>query len=163
MSEVEIRPVRPDDAEALGQMRARAEIAEYITSLPSERLGETRKYMETWTRNDHVFVAELDGRVVGMAGLHVREGKMRHSAWVGIMVHDAFQRRGIGRALMAKVLELADRWIGLLRVDLTVLEYNTGAIQLYEQLGFVVEGRQRKATYYDGKLHDVILMARLKG
>ena len=162
MSDVEIRPVRLEDADALGHIRTRPKVAEYITSYPSERVAATRKYVESWSADDHVFVAELDGIVVGMAGLHVRGGKMRHSAWLGIMVHDAFHGRGIGRTLMVELLDLADRWLGLLRVDLTVLEYNTRAIQLYEELGFVVEGKQRKATWFDGKFHDLVLMARLR-
>jgi putative acetyltransferase len=162
MSELLIRPVRAEDAEALNELRRRDAVAQFIPSFSSERESYTRKYIEGFGSNDHVFVAELDGRVVAQAGLHVREGKMRHSAWVGIAVHDAFYGRGVGRALMEKLLDLADRWLGLLRVDLTVVANNTRAIGLYEKLGFVLEGTQRKASYYDGQYWDVLCMARVK-
>ena len=162
MSELTIRPVRAEDAEALNELRRRDAVAQFIPSFSSEREGATRKYIESFGPNDHVFVAELDGRVVAQAGLHVREGKLRHSAWVGLAVHDAFCGRGIGRALMEKLLDLADRWLGLLRVDLTVVSNNERAIGLYEKLGFVLEGTQRKASYFDGRYWDIVLMARVK-
>ncbi len=162
MSDLVIRPIAEDDAAAIHQMRVRERVAELITSYPSERPGSSRAYMDRFGEDDHVFVAELDGRVIGMAGLHARKGKMRHSAWLGIMVHDEFHGRGVGRALMTRLLELADRWLGLVRVDLTVLAYNERAVALSEKLGFVREGVQRKACYFDGQLHDIVMMARLR-
>jgi L-phenylalanine/L-methionine N-acetyltransferase len=63
---------------------------------------------------------------------------------------------------MAQLLDVADRWLGLVRVDLTVLTYNERAVAMYEKLGFVKEGTQRKAAYFDGKYHDLYLMARLR-
>jgi putative acetyltransferase len=162
MSELLIRPLRSDDADALNELRRRDAVAEFIPSFSSERESATRELLDGFGANDHVFVAELDGRVVAYALLHVREGKERHSGWVGVAVHDAFAGRGIGRALMEKLLELSDRWLGLLRVDLTVVANNTRAIGLYEKLGFVVEGTQRKATYFDGRYWDVLCMARVK-
>jgi putative acetyltransferase len=162
MSDLAIRPISLDDAEAINEMRRRENVARFIPSLASERLAQTRKYVESFGPNDHVFVAALDGRVVGFAGLHVREGKLRHSAWVGIMVHDDFFGRGIGRALMDKLLDVADRWLGLVRLDLTVVADNERAIKLYEKLGFAVEGKQRKATWFDGQYLDLVLMARVR-
>ena len=162
MSTPAIRPVRLEDAQAIHEMRVREQVAEFITSYPSERAVDARKFLEHFGPESHVFVADADGRVVGMAGLHVRDGKMRHSAWLGIMVHDEFHDRGIGRELIVKLLDVADRWLGLTRVDLTVLTYNERAIALYEKLGFVKEGTQRKAAYYNGKLHDLFMMARVK-
>jgi putative acetyltransferase len=162
MSELLIRPVRAEDAEPLNELRRRDAVAEFIPSFSSERESATRKYLDSFGPNDHVFVAELDGRVVGQAGLHVREGKLRHSAWVGLAVHDGFSGRGIGRALMEKLIDLADRWLGLTRVDLVVVANNTRAIGLYEKLGFVLEGTQRKASYFDGRYWDVLCMARVK-
>jgi L-phenylalanine/L-methionine N-acetyltransferase len=163
MAEVTIRPVRAADADAIHELRIRPAVAEMITSYPSEREDHARGYVAKWGANDHVFVAECDGRVVAMAGLHVRDGKARHSAWLGIAVHDEFHGRGIGRALCDRLLEIADKWLGLVRVDLTVLPYNTRAVALYEKLGFVLEGTQRKATYFDGKYHDLHFMARIRG
>jgi GNAT superfamily N-acetyltransferase len=69
---------------------------------------------------------------VGICVLGVRGGQ----GWIGgLGVVPAARRRGIGRRLMEAVLGAA-RGANVARVSLEVLEPNTGAIALYEQLGF---------------------------
>jgi putative acetyltransferase len=162
VSDVIIRPVHIDDADEIVALRRREAVARFIYAMPSDRVESTRRYIAGLGPDNHSFVAELDGRVVGMAGLHVRAGKERHSAHVGLLVHDDVHGRGIGRALMERLLDLADRWLGLTRVDLTVRHDNQKAQQLYLKLGFVLEGTQRKAAFVDGEFHDVLMMARLR-
>ena len=77
-------------------------------------------------------------------------------------MHDEFHGRGVGRALMTSLLDLADRWIGLVRVDLEANADNERAIAMYRQFGFVEEGRQQKAYFSDGAYTDAVLMARLR-
>ena len=52
-----------------------------------------------------------DGRLVGNATLHLGNNKRRHTGDVGIMVHDDYVNQGIGRALMERLLDLADTGI----------------------------------------------------
>jgi putative acetyltransferase len=98
--------------------------------------------------------AELDGRVVGHAGLEVAPPRRAHSASLGISVHDAFHGRGAGSALMAALVDCADRSLGLRRVELTVFVDNARAIALYRRFGFVEEGRSRGFAMRDGLLAD---------
>jgi putative acetyltransferase len=105
--------------------------------------------------------AELDGRVVGHAGLEVAPPRRAHSAGLGLSVHDAWQGRGVGKALMAALVECADRSLGLRRIELTVFADNAPAIALYRRFGFVEEGRSRGYAMRDGVLADVLHMARL--
>ena len=53
------------------------------------------------------------------------------------------------------------RAFGLHRVELTVREDNSGAIELYEKVGFEIEGRQRDAVHVDGAHENSICMALL--
>lgn len=80
---------------------------------------------------------------------------------VGIAVHDRFQDRGIGRQLMELLLDLADNWLGLVRVELEVFADNARAIHLYESIGFEREGLERKAIFRQGGLQDVVIMGRI--
>jgi L-phenylalanine/L-methionine N-acetyltransferase len=105
--------------------------------------------------------AELDGQVVGHAGLLIAPPRRAHSAGLGIGVHDAFQGRGIGTALLAALVECADLALGLRRLELTVFAGNAAAIALYRRFGFVEEGRSRGYAMRDGVLADVLHMARL--
>ncbi len=80
----------------------------------------------------------------------------------GIAVHDEFAGRGAGQALMRALLELADQWIGLVRVDLEADASNERAIAMYRRFGFVEEGRMKKAYFGGGGYVDAVLMARVK-
>lgn len=51
---------------------------------------------------------------------------------------------------------------GLHRVGLNVVEWNEGAKTLYEKLGFVVEGRQREALWFDGRWWDYLFLGILE-
>ncbi len=154
-----IRAIRAEDAAAIHELRQQPEVRRFTPAMPSDRVVD---YFAKWGPNDHVLVAEIDGRVVGYAGLHLRDGKRRHSAWLGIAVHDEFAGRGAGQALMRALLDLADNWIGLLRVDLEANADNERAIALYRRCGFVEEGRQRKAYFSAGAYVDALLMARVR-
>lgn len=129
-AEIRIRPVHSDDADAIHGIRRRPSVVRYTLGLPSTRLGDVRRRIDGYGADDHVFVAEVNGEVVGMAGLHVRGSKQRHVGEVGILVADEHQGRGVGRALMTALLELADAYLGLARVELDVAGENLAAIRL---------------------------------
>ncbi|UUZ65832.1 GNAT family N-acetyltransferase [Polaromonas sp. P1-6] len=71
------------------------------------------------------------------------------------------QGQGIGRMLMTRLLEWADNWSGVLRVELSVHVDNDRAIALYRSLGFVEEGRHKAYALKNGRYVDSISMARL--
>jgi putative acetyltransferase len=107
-------------------------------------------------------VALIDDEIVGQASLHLEKNmRRRHAASVGIGVADPFAGQGIGTLLMAELVKLADNWLHLLRLELTVFVDNAGAQALYRKFGFEVEGRHRAYAMRDGVLMDVVAMARL--
>ena len=77
-------------------------------------------------------------------------------------VHDDFQNRGVGSALMAAMVDLADNWLGLRRIELEVWTDNAPAVHLYEKFGFKIEGRGRQFARRAGQLVDAYYMARLR-
>ena len=92
-------------------------------------------------------VAEADGRVVGMVELLPRgftadAGAARMpipSVDVGLSVAPEWRRRGVGTALMGAAEEWAHEH-GARRVILDLAAANTGALHLYERLGYEVHG-----------------------
>lgn len=163
MSDIAIRPVRVEDAEVINEIRRQPRVMEFTTGMPSERIAGTRAFIEGLGVDAHVLVAETRGRVIGMAGLHAGRGKRRHTASVGIMVHDEFQGRGAGMRLMEALLDIADNYLGLVRVELEVLSSNARAIALYEKLGFAHEGTKLKDSFQHGRFVDVLMMGRVRG
>lgn len=160
--DLEIRPVRAEDAEGVYQLRRLPSVIAGTLAIPSVRIDETRRRIAESGPNDHSFVAVVGDQIVGLAGLHVGTGKLRHTGSIGMMVHDRFQGRGIGRRLLETLLDLADTYLGLVRVELEVMADNTRAIRLYERTGFEHEGRKRKAVWRHGEHQDLLLMARLR-
>jgi putative acetyltransferase len=161
-AEVIVRPIRPEDAEGVYALRLLPSVIDGTLALPSARIVDTRQRLEGYGPDVHAFVALTVGQIVGMASLHVGSGKLRHTASLGIMVHDQFQGQGIGRQLLASVLDIADNFLGLIRVDLEVFADNARAIRLYERLGFEHEGRKRKAVWRHGEHADVLIMGRIR-
>jgi putative acetyltransferase len=80
---------------------------------------------------------------------------------LGISVVPEWQRRGVGSALVGALCDYADRWLGLLRLELTVYVDNAPAIALYRKFGFEHEGTHRAYALRDGVYVDAHTMARL--
>jgi putative acetyltransferase len=160
---VVIRPVRIEDVADLEALRHQPGVLVGTLNIPSERRLDLQRQIEALGANDHELVAEIDGRVVGTAALLAFAGRMNHvGEIVHIMVHDAFQGRGIGRQLMAALLAIADNDLGLVRVELLVYPDNEGAVRLYEHFGFAHEGVKRKVARRQGRLVDAVLMVRIR-
>lgn len=108
-------------------------------------------------------VAEIEGKVVGMLSIGVQNRpRVKHVGGIGMGVHDAYQGRGVGTALMGAAVELADKWLNLSRLELTVFVDNGPAIALYTKFGFEEEGRSRASAFRDGKYVDSLYMARVR-
>jgi putative acetyltransferase len=159
-----VRAGEPRDVEAIAEILNCPGVVAGTLQLPLRSLEERRERFEQHTPDTHGLVAEVEGRVVGSLGLHLeRPPRRRHCASLGMAVHDDFQGRGVGSALMAAMIDLADNWLGLRRIELSVYTDNASAIHLYEKFGFVVEGTARQFAYRDGAYVDAYMMARLRG
>jgi len=114
-------------------------------------------------KTDLPLAAELNGEVVGSAGLHPVGAQMRrrHAMTLGISVARESQGLGVGSALMAALCDYADRWVGALRIELCVYTDNERALALYRKFGFFIEGTHRGYAMRDGEYVDAYAMARL--
>ncbi len=160
---VTVRPAREDDAEDLYQVRTAEKATAQTLAVPGrsfEQFAEGHNEAVN-ARNAYLLVAEKDGRAVGMTSLQVRGGRQAHCGSLGMMVHDDFHGQGIGTSLVESVLDLADNWLGLRRLELEVYVDNEAAIALYEKFGFQREGRKRAGAVKDGQLIDILLMGRI--
>lgn len=105
----------------------------------------------------HYFAARDGERMVGYAGIALLgRGDAVESEVHTIGVDPAEQRRGVGRALLGALLDVADRHGG--PVFLEVRTDNAPAIELYNREGFVVVGTRPK--YYQPSGADAYTMER---
>jgi GNAT superfamily N-acetyltransferase len=130
---VEIRDADEGDAEAL------APLIEQLMHKPQtpERIRIRLRRLAT-TGVDKVFVAIVDGRVAGVAGvtyawmLHVDAPTER---LMSIVVDEACRGRGIGRRLVEASVEQSRIW-GCDRIELTSRLERGAAHSFYEAVGF---------------------------
>lgn len=109
----------------------------------------------------HSIVGCWENSAVGLGTLILNAGRQRHSGEIFLFVHDDHWGKGMGRALLDALLDLADNWYGLVRVGLDVAATNAPAIKLYESVGFAREGVKRADTIFEGQLEDSVMMGRI--
>jgi putative acetyltransferase len=161
MADVVIRPMRPDDALEWHAMRTQPSSVRGTLQLPTLSLEDVRTQAVS-SPTDHKLVAEVDGKLAGSINLHVGTGAQRHVGYIGMNVGEGYQGQGIGTQLMAAILDLADNWLMLERVELGVYPDNEPAVRLYRSAGFAEEGRSPQYAMRDGSLTDILHMGRLR-
>ena len=162
--EIEIRRVEPGDYRAVQQVYAqpRAVWGTMQLPFPSEELWKKR--LAEAGDQTYGLVACVEGEIVGHAGLHLNAAypRRKHAASLGMAVHDKWHSKGVGTALMKALIELADKWLNLSRLELQVYTDNEPALKLYKKLGFAIEGTHRKHVFRDGAYVDSYSMARVR-
>ncbi|MCE5201760.1 MAG: GNAT family N-acetyltransferase [Synergistaceae bacterium] len=159
---MEIRPVKIEDADDISRIRRQDGVREEVLALSSERLQVTIDFLKSLSSDDRAFVAVENDELVGMATMLKNKSSRRsHSATLSIMVDRDFQGRGIGSALMGRLLDEADNVLKLHRLELLVLIDNTAAIELYKKCDFRIEATRKHAAVKDGRFVDEYLLGRI--
>lgn len=160
-SGIVLRAAEPRDAEGLAALANLPLFRAGTMRQPFQSEEATRRWLSDSASAKVDLIAEAAGMIVGSAGLRCSSGRRQHVALLALGVHDAYQRRGIGQALLEAVLDTGFNWMQLLRIELQVFADNAGAIALYEKMGFVTEGRHRAAGFRNGLHVDILSMALL--
>ena len=160
---VQIRPPLEDDIEQLYDLFRHPLVARTTLQMPTQEISLTEKRIKTQGPGLYRYVAVVDGKAVGQIGLH-QSGRPReaHAGGIGMMVDPDYWGMSIGTQLMDAMLEVADNWLNLKRVELEVHTDNPAGVRLYEKSGFVIEGTKRFQAYGDGRWTDSYFMARIK-
>ncbi len=163
---ITIRKATPKDAASYARIMGAEDVYANLLQMPYADEDTWRARLTDSCapgKSDLGLVAEIDGVVAGTAGLHPVGPALRrrHVMMLGISIARDAQGKGVGKALMAALVDYADRWAGVLRIELTVYPDNERAIALYRKFGFEVEGTHRAYALRDGRYVDTLSMARL--
>lgn len=104
-----------------------------------------------------MLLAKEEGRIIGDAHIEAFSRRMSHRAGLGITVRKEAWGRGVGTALMERLIAHA-REQEIEIVELQVRSDNARAIRLYEKFGFVKIGRYPGFLKVDGVKVDCDLM-----
>jgi RimJ/RimL family protein N-acetyltransferase len=155
---VEIRPIRSDDKELLAAgfrlLSDETRRARFLGPKPRLSEGELRYFTEV-DGQDHVALVAVEAerfrRFVGV-GRFVRDRARPDTAEFAIVVGDAYQRQGLGRAL-AEALAAEAKARGIHRFTALTLSENVGVQKLIgaiaEHLEYVNNGDGTRALTAD--------------
>ncbi|GAC1313502.1 MAG: N-acetyltransferase [Chloroflexota bacterium] len=162
-SDIRVRARELGDLEAIVELMGCPRVVRNTLQVPFTGADVRREQFNAQRPGLYPLVAELGGKVVGELVIDARQRpRRRHTATFGMAIHDAFAGRGVGSALVTAMLELAERWLEILRIELTVYADNAPAIGLYTKFGFVTEGTLRHYAFRDGVYVDALSMARCR-
>jgi acyl-CoA synthetase (NDP forming)/GNAT superfamily N-acetyltransferase len=144
---VHLRPMRPEDADAIvafhSRMSERTRYFRYFSPYP--RIPE--RDLERFVNVDHdareAFVV-LAGEKITAVGRYERNGPSAPDAEVAFVVEDAHQGRGIGSVLLEHLAQAA-REAGISRFTAEVLPANGAMLRVFGDAGYPVQRR-----YADG-------------
>ncbi len=125
---------------------------EFFLAIPNEermfikhRVTEPETIQE-WCQNidlgrNFPLLAVHEGRIIGDATLHQQLGGWkRHIGRVSVLVHPKFRGRGLARAMVEEILEIA-RGLGLERAEAEFIGEQAAAIKMFAMLGFTTLAR----------------------
>ncbi len=137
------------------------EVENGTATLDLERVSlESRlEWFELHNKNNHpLIVAEKNGEVVGYACLSPFRVKPAYNSTVELSVYVSHKHkgRGIGKALMSEILELAREDEKTHLVVSVITSENKVSCQMHEKFGFSLCGRIHEAAFKFGRAIDVI-------
>ena len=138
---------------------------EYDFDNPTEPLniGSSIEKSDKWNdeiqklqgkENIRVGIFLNDDTVIGDVALQGIDNKNRTCS-IGMGIAKIENRnKGYGKQAVKLILEYGFNNLGMERIAANTLEINISAQKSLENVGFVLEGRERKATYFGGKRYD---------
>jgi [ribosomal protein S18]-alanine N-acetyltransferase len=142
-----VRVAKRDDLDAVMRLQVQTpEVAQWGQGVYESFLVEDHGFKK-------LFIAEETGKLVGFAvGQVVADACELES----IVVERSVRRAGVGRALLAALVEWAQAYSAI-SVELEVRSQNHSAISFYERFGFRSDGLRR--SYYQNPADDAVLMS----
>ncbi len=159
MTEVRVRRARREDVDAIVDLFvAVVDEGRWLgTEPPVDRDVQRERFLEhiDGSARGASVVAVADDEIVGHARIDLAPYNV---AGLGMMVHAGWRGRGVGAALVERIVEAA-RELGAHKIALQVWPHNEAALRLYRAHGFVEEGTLRR--HYprrNGELWDAVVM-----
>ncbi len=163
---MQLRRATVEDAEAIRSIyNLEVETSTVTFDLVPRTLDEQRRWIADRSGAHAVVVAlGSDDEVIGFGSLSPYKDRPAYSTTVedSVYVHRDHQGEGVGRAVLAELVRLADEH-GFHAVIARIVGGHATSIGLHSSHGFHVVGREREVGRKFGRWLDVVVMERLVG
>jgi diamine N-acetyltransferase len=160
-----LRAVEREDLKRLHELRTHVDLMLLAGGdwWPASMAAMEKHFEKDLEREEnHWFVIEVDGTVIGDIGLHhINRPSNCTSFGISILESD-YLGKGYGREAIGLLLDYAFRIQNFRRVWLETGSNNPRAIRAYTACGFIEEGRMREHFFTDGQYVDVVMMGLMR-
>ncbi len=161
---IRLRAIEPEDAPIFFAWNQDSEMGLMVDRL---RPPTSQKVVADWIAkttaqtsdesDDFFFVIEtLEGEIVGMIHPHKCDRLVGDFSY-GVAIRRPFQRQGYAREAIELVLRHYFRELRYQKVTVKVYGYNEASQKLHEDMGFLLEGRIRRAALHNGRFYDDLI------
>jgi RimJ/RimL family protein N-acetyltransferase len=159
-----LRPIESEHLPNYVRWFADPDVLEYFGMVHPMNLANEQVWYEAQNKDPSVvnFACEFEGRHIGGCGFF-RINHAQQNAEVGLFIGEkAFWDQGLGKDILRTIVAYGFDYLNLHRIYLRVFPGNLRAVHVYEQVGFVHEGRFREAEWRHGRWHDLLYMSVLR-
>lgn len=163
-----LRPLSPDDAEAMFSYTSQPESFRFLRRAPHQSIEEDRQFLQKaaeayQTHSDFIWgICEKgSGRLIGtcrLFDLHLTDRR----AEVSYLIHPAYQGRGIASDTVRALIRYAFGELGLVRLQARCVSENIGSERVMQKCGMALEGTLRSYANIHNSWKDFKLYAIIK-
>lgn len=104
--------------------------------------------------------AQASQSIVGVLDYHrLTLTRQNHVGQMGVSVAPAYRGQGLGKALIATLIDWLRENRSVVKLTVQVQAGNTGSVQLFQKCGFELEARIAKAIQQDQGFEDILLFS----
>ncbi len=166
-----LRPFQPSDLDQLHLYLARADVARYLYSEPTDRAG-SRRELRRRVRSDRLrregdalqlaIVVVEQGLLAGEVVLRWTSAEHRQGE-VGFILNPDFHGQGIATEAARAMLELGFAELGMHRIVARADARNTPSVRVMERLGMRLEAHLVENEFVKGEWTDEVIFALRSG
>lgn len=160
---VRLRAIEPDDAQYHFDLNQQRRVDRNQGQVhPPSSMARIRSWVTDTAEagfKDDAFLFEIEslgsGQLVGTIDTHHMDPRVGVLSY-GIAIHEGHRRMGYASDAICLVLRYYFLERRYHKANVGVFSFNEESQRLHEQLGFQLEGRQRRATFTAGGFHDML-------
>lgn len=131
--------------------------------------SDAESYLENFKKRNKEFgrpmnwqIRDKEDHLIGSISLHNQYGVGSHKDEIGYWLGRPFWNKGIMSRTLIAFSKLVFENYGIVRLEVTIFDYNISSQRTVEKSGFNYEGTLKKAYFKDGKYIDAKLYALVK-